>query len=204
MRPNANLFRGFEGHPNWIVVDDPQGNYKDGSLIDATRNKQLTNVGVTTLPVVPDLFRKSGVGGYMKRSWGAGYPLAMDAAHLHCPISLYLDEHCGVMHWAARLVPSEELYPELKTDPPKQLDGFLRMNVDTGQVCNHRVGTASVASPVDMRELNMIDAQDGWTVGGILQITVPMGGHYGFGLYGMAPGLRVAWLAATATLKTER
>jgi hypothetical protein len=207
MSDRPNLLAPFvnEAHPDWIVVDDPRGEWHEGALANAARAKQLASRGVTLLPVVPAYFRASGVGGYMRRGWGAGYPLSKDAPQMHCPLLVYLDPSTAasgiyrattsILHWRARLLPAEK-----GTKP----SGMLRATADTGQATAQNAHMAPASSaPTDLTKLGEPDERGGWTVGGEAQLNVPMKGHYGFGLYGVGPGLRVAWAAASVTLTSR-
>jgi hypothetical protein len=198
MQPNINQPLTPDNQPDWIVVDDPLGEFSEGSLIGAARRAQLSARGVCTLPVPVAMMRQSGVGGYFRRGWGSGYPLSPVLPKLHCPILLFIEPPSARatqvhLHWRARVVsPADGPTPS----------GSLRIAVDTGQV-NATHAHISRASAVDMGRLGPRDARGGWTVGGEELVNVPMRGHYGFGLYGAGPGMRVAWAAASVTLTSR-
>ena len=70
-----------------VVVDDPSGQYWEGALVKGREGHILRSRGVIVLPVDPRMFRFSGIGGYMKRSWGAGFPLTNVVPALNCPLT---------------------------------------------------------------------------------------------------------------------
>jgi hypothetical protein len=175
-----------------IVVEDPKGEYYEGSLVTEQRAAQLRARGVAMLPVDPQLFKLSGAGGYFKRSWGAGWPLDTPYPVMAAKMILYCDQTHLQLHWLARLAPQED---------GKNLGaahGALRLAADTGQRANNMKLTP-VGMPVDVRLLGEPDERGGWTVGGLSRIATPGDGHYGLALYGNAPGLTLLWAAVTNT-----
>lgn len=175
-----------------IVVWDPEGEFWEGALIDhrGTWHKVAGRGGVV-LPCVPDLFRRSGVGGYHKRSWGSGIPLDGTAPRQVSPMLVYAVPELRMVHWAARLVPG---------GAPRTRTGFLRLAPDGTQAVPNRMGlTSDPAAPdnVTIDKLGPADARGGWNVGGHCLIAVPGPGHYPLSLYGVADGLRVAWSAVS-------
>jgi hypothetical protein len=201
-------------HPHWVVVEDATADYLEGSVVDATRAHQLSSRGVALLPFSPDLAKRSGVGGYMRRGWGAGYPLDAHIARMHCPLATYGTPGYEEVHWRARLVADEAHVAELRRhfevpegqDAPRwtPIDGLLRLAPDSSQATPLLARAERVDSPVNMRELGAPDARGGWTVGGELLVRFPQEGVYGFGVYGSAPGLRVAWAAMSLVEPSRR
>jgi hypothetical protein len=173
-------------HPHWIVVSDPEGKFDQGSLIDETRNRQLTTRGVVTLPVAHDLFKKSGVGGFAFRAWGAGWPLDTHAPKMVCPLTMFCTKDYPILQ---------------KVREGDHFEGMLRLSADSGQHHPYQAGLVAVETPIDLRKLGQADARGGWDISGICQISAVGEGHYGFALYGAAPGLRVAWAAISLTAK---
>jgi hypothetical protein len=184
--------------PHRVVVWDPSDNFWDGAVVTQVVANSLHARGVVTLPVVPDMFRASGVGGFAKRCWGAGLPLGARASTHAAPLTMFCVPGMRGLAWVARLVPDGE--------PPRaQYGGVLRFVADSGQrlpaVASYQElssrdsgGLQRNWSPAD---LGAPDAEGGWCVGGSGLVSVGQEGHYGFSLYGAAPGLRVAWLAAS-------
>jgi hypothetical protein len=185
-----------DGHRAWaglaqdrqhIVVHDPSGEFWDGGVVDAQRAEILGQRGGVVLPCDPVLFRKSGVGGFMKRAWGAGWPLEAAASESFCPITLWAEVTHRRVHWAARLIPS-----------PGPTTGFLRL---IGLPSHASGWSAPVQAEggglVSANTLGDPDEDGGWTVGGrgVVQLRGP--GFYDFALYGMMPGVRCVWLAAS-------
>lgn len=170
-----------------IVVHDPSGEFWDGGVVDSQRAEILGQRGAVCLPCDPALFRKTGVGGFMKRAWGAGWPLDAAAAESFCPITLWAEITHRRVHWAARLIPS-----------PAASTGFARLI----GLPSHASGWSAVVQAeggglVKAETLGDPDEDGGWTVGGhgVVQLRGP--GFYDFALYGMMPGVRCVWLAAS-------
>ena len=180
---------------HYIVVEDPEGTYYEGSLVDPLRAAKLTARGAVLLPVEPELFRLSGVGGYSKRAWGAGWPL--DSVHPLAVAQLLLlcdPEHPG-LHWCARLSRSDAA----QASEGHVVQGSLRIAADTSQRTPHNLRLIPGDSPIDAGKLGKPDARGGWTVRGRATLQCASQGHYGLALYGMAPGLRVLWAAVSCT-----
>ena len=201
-------------HPHWVVVYDETGDYLEGSVVDAARAHQLAARKVALLPFSPDLAKRSGVGGYMRRGWGAGYPLDPRLPRMSCPLAIYGAPGYEEVHWRARLVADDAFVEELRAhfevpegqDAPAWLpiEGLLRLAPDSSQATPLVAGAQRVASPVNVREMGRPDARGGWTVGGEVLVRFPQEGIYGFGLYGSAPGLRVAWAAMSLVEPSRR
>ncbi len=98
------------GAKQYIVVEDPENSYWEGALVDEQRAGQLRARGVALLPCLPDMFRRSGVGGYARRAWGAGWPLDSAVPRMVAPLTVYLAPEAGThVYWLARLVCDQEL-----------------------------------------------------------------------------------------------
>jgi hypothetical protein len=188
----AKLSKNFN-----IVVWDPSGEYWEGSLVDGDRARQLSLRGVVVLPVVPEFFQHSGVGGYARRAWGAGWPLDSGYPKLVAPLTLYCMKTTKGIHWAIRLVTDSELAVRARSG--ESFAGVLRFSADRSQHTPFYAGITDDSKPRLVNDLGPPDAHDGWTILGSGNIMVPQEGHYGFGVYAMAPGLRVAWVAASVT-----
>jgi hypothetical protein len=187
-------------HEQYIVIEDPENQYYEGSLVEAQKAAQLEARGVITLPVVPDLFKKSAAGGYFKRAWGSGWPL--DALHpkMTSQMTLFCDPIHKCLHWKAKLVATDEFMAQ----PAAQHQGQLQVVADTGQRTPYNASVVPIDRPVLIRELGSPRTDKSWVVGGRATIACNVEGHYGFALYGHAPGLRVLWAAVTVTLEKNK
>ena len=179
---------------HYIVVEDPAAEYWDGSIVDSRRANILSTRGVVLLPVVPALMRLSGVGGYYKRAWGAGWPLASSPPKMHAPMTIYVVPEYRTVSWAARIMGED--------DNRESYQGQIRLAADGSQP--HASNTAGVSgahnTPVDFGKLGPRDEYSGWVIRGEAQIlTAGAGGHFGLALYGEGAGLRVVWAAASLT-----
>lgn len=183
-----------------VVVWDPEGEYWPGALLKAPDLNQAGQVvtgagladalaarGVVLLPVVPKLFRLSGVGGYAKREWGAGWPMSIGVPRNISPLTMYCTTDYGELHWVARLMGEGSC------------EGSLKLVSDASQPNPLRAGLTydGVMSQVDLRNLGPADKHGGWVVGGRARVKFASDGHYGFGLYGAASSLRVVWAAVS-------
>ena len=186
--------------PNWIVVEDPKGEYWEGSLLSLPVSRQLKARGAAVLPIDPNLMKRSGVGGFMKRAWGAGYPLDYQRHAMCCPLTIYATVRHAKLHWVARLVPGDRIAKLVAEGKP--FEGSLQLTADSSQMGTHHAGMQQHQPPVASRDLGKLDELGGWLVGGESVVRLAMDGHHGFGLYGSMPGVRVAWLAATITCET--
>lgn len=193
-------------HETYIVIEDPENQYYEGSLIEAQKAAQLEARGVITLPVMPELFKKSAAGGFFKRAWGSGWPL--DALHpkMTSQMTLFCDPVHNCLHWKAKLVPTDEFLAL----PAAQRQGQLQIVADTGQRTPYNASVVPIDRPVLIRELgarspaSTTAASTSWVVGGRATIACQVEGHYGFAIYGHAPGLRVLWAAVSVTLEKNK
>ncbi len=182
---------------NFIVVSDPTGDFWEGSLVDDARARQLESHGVILLPVIPDLFRSSGVGGFHKRSWGAGWSLNTSAPRMIAPLTMYCSKDFSVVHWRARLIPEDGFLALLQKGEPELLTGSLRISGDPSQANPNKI-SLTPKEVIDIRTLTEKQLVDGgFNIGGSATARVPQDAHYGLALYGFAPGLRVAWAAVS-------
>jgi hypothetical protein len=198
----------IEAHEHWIVVEDPRQKWCEGSLVNSERRRQLSAKGILLLPVCPEMFRSSGVGGYFRRSWGSGYPLPGNVPMYVCPVTLAMDAtrtqrlDVGVaqvmvrVHWVARIAP-------LEGSSAGRL-GQIRLASDSSQqLSRHAPAVPNKSTVIDLGQLGEPDKRGGWTVHGSMLATPPMPGHYGFGLFGMGAGFAVRWIAASATYESK-
>jgi hypothetical protein len=182
-----------------VVVEDPSGEYWEGGLVESEVAAVLRSRGVCTLPIEPTLVRRSAVGGYFRRSWGAGWSVGTQTVQMHCPLVLFVargDDNRS-LHWAARLVPESADVAGV-TGRGGKLTGILRLTGDSGQPGTRSGGfVPSERSAFDCSTLGRPDERGGWTVYGDAQMLAPDDQMFGCGLYGSAPGLRVAWAAVS-------
>lgn len=183
---------------NRVVAWDPKGEYWEGSLVPARFEPQLAARGAALLPCVPELFKRGGAAGYVKRSWGAGFPLDVGVPRMHCPITMLVLSGYNILHWRARLVSSPE-FDERAKDTHFRPGGMLRFVGDGGREQVTHLHATQVTPAIDAREIGAKDAAGGWTVGGRVLVQPQNDAHCGFALYGAGDGLRVVWLAVTAT-----
>lgn len=191
----------------WVVVDDPAGDWLEGSVVDANRAQQLRARGTCVLPFDPGLARQCGVGGYMRRGWGAGYPIDSSLPRMHCPLTVFTTPDKSSIHWAVRLEPSKEVRDQVRAllsqqDAPDDTGilGSIQLAADPSQPLQVRAGLEHAGSPVHMSSLGRPDERGGWTVVRHAQAIFAASGAYGFGIYGWAP-LRVAWAAISIVAK---
>lgn len=186
-----------------VVIWDPKDDFWEGALVDAMRVNELRGRGVQTLPCVPELFRIAGVGGFMKRAWGAGWPLESAVPQNVCPLTLHtLGDPYRVLHWTARLMPSAQALANVSAGKaPAQ--GIMRITADAGRGTGHRGVVAddpvNGGNAVDFSKLGKPDECGGWTVYGRAHLFASGEGYVGLSLYGFGPGMRIAWAAATVT-----
>lgn len=172
---------------HYVVVWDPSGENWDGGVVTATQARVLEERGVELLPVIPSLFVHSGAAGFVKRSWGSGIPLDTPTPRFVAPLMMYLDPEYRGVHWKARLVPS---------GPGRE--GMIRFAADNSQRSPLKAFYREENENALMtRNLGELDEYGGWTIGGEGLASFGTEGHYGFSLYGSAPGLRAVWVAAT-------
>jgi len=189
-----------------IVVWDPEGDYWQGGIVDDDLAHTLRARGVALLPVEPNLMtRSSAAAGFFHRAWGAGWPLGGAVPQMCCPMLLQLSSTVvesataqapNRISWVARLVPD----PGAVDSDGRlvQQAGQIRLAADSGQPGAFGGGLSPTErAAVSVRELGQIDQHGGWTVGGDALVSVALDAFIGLGLYGWAPGLRVAWAAVS-------
>lgn len=181
-----------------VVVWDPKGEFWEGSLVEERVARVLQERGVAMLPVVPELLRRAGVGGFHKRAWGSGWPLDFMAPRLVCPLTMFLSTALRTLHWVARLVP-DDAHRQPASEGKTFTQGSVRLVGDSGQDHARMTTIANTTPAVDGAKLGKLDAEGGWTVGGDAEVNPSSDGFYGFGLYGTMPGVRVVWAAVSLT-----
>jgi hypothetical protein len=178
-----------------IVVWDPEAKYWEGSLVNAQTATQVRGRGGVALPVDASLFALSGVGGYARRAWGAGWPCEATTPRMFCPLTVYLTPEHRRLIWAARVVPDEAHAAKARETG---IDGQALMM--TSFLARGNTYQASVTPRVaarPMRELGPVDERGGWTIGGEVAIHPSIEGNHAFALYGAVRGARVVWVALT-------
>lgn len=184
-----------------VIVWDPKGEYWEGALVQPSQEAHLAARGVALLPLDSELLARGGNSGFVKRAWGAGYPLDAGMPRLHCPVTLMLfQEATHVVHWKARLM-SDPTFDARALDSTFRPGGSLRFVGDGSREHTHHTTASNISAPIDLRELGPKDERNGWTIGGKVAVRPHLSGHFGFALYGQGEGLRVAWLAVSATEK---
>lgn len=182
-----------------VVIWDPSGKVPEGELVDFAAAEVIRQAGGCSLPTIVEHIGRSGIGGYAVRKYGAGWPLDGNQARLQCPLTLLVPEgsYRG-LHWAIRLQAAEALVGRAREGQPVT-DGILRVVADNTQIYAQRGAATPLEAPITGAKLGPCDDHGGWTVTGRSTIGVPSAGHIGFGVYGMMPGLRVAWVAISLT-----
>lgn len=188
----------LDGAMTNVVVDDPAGEFWEGSLVGKEVAAQVLSRGGATLPVDAGLFRLSGVGGYFRRAWGAGWPIDHMSPQRFCPMALWLPSTHRVLNWVARLAPDARALAALREGRP--LDGQIQVSSEPGRSSGHKAGLSPEKLPVLGKELGPLDERGGWTVGGRARIGLQADAVYEFALYGWLPGARVVWAACSATI----
>lgn len=173
-----------------IVVWDPEGEFWEGGLVDASRARQLEARGVILLPIVPRLFAAGGIGGFHKRAWGAGWPLPPHVPAVHCPLTIHGSKQLRALHWAARLVP-ENVVGE------HSYDGQLRFMSDLTQANVQHASYLPEGAAFELSKLGPLDPRGGWIVRGRGSLSPTTDGFMGFAFYGFGPGLKMAWAACS-------
>lgn len=185
----------------FIVVEDRTGEWWEGALVDQARARQLEAKGVVLLPVVPDLFKRSGVGGFTKRAWGSGWMLDSLHPRVVCPLTMFCAQQYTKLSWAAKVIPTPEMLKKLERNVPELLQGFIKIAADAGQAIAYKAGV----SPTEDFLVKDLTAkkltEDGaFILRGTAKLSLPADAHYGFALYAMATGLGVVWLAASQSI----
>ncbi len=182
-----------------VVVHDPRNEYWEGGLVDAETASVLRARRVVTLPIEPELVRRSAIGGYFRRSWGSGWPVGTKIPKMHCPMVLFVAKGDGLhnLHWAARLVPESAEVTRLIGEGG-HLTGSLQLTGDSGQPGTSSGGfLPGPGARVDVSQIGQLDADEGWTVYGTGIMEAPVDEIFACALYGAATGLRVAWAAVS-------
>jgi hypothetical protein len=177
---------------DYVVVDDPRGEWRDGSLVKRSTAAVLASRGLALLPLTPGLLH-AGCGGYVKRAWGSGVPLDFGTPRLTCPISIFGTALARHLRWAMRLVAGAEVLERIRLGQP--FEGTVHVSADTSQRGCLVAGVRQVEPPMNARALGPADEEGGWTLEGAAECALADAGVYGLGVFGAMPGVRVAWLA---------
>jgi len=184
--------------PTNIVVFDPKGDYWEGALVDEHTAMVLNARGAVVLPTSPELFRISGIGGFMKRSWGSGIVFDYPTPRVIAPLSIYVTPELRTLTWAARLIrePGSE---------DRNVIGQLRLVSDSAQPSSTQGGVgAHELSSRDGRFANVINIQEiqpdeagNLIARGVSRVVASAPGISGVGLYGTGQGVRLLWAAVS-------
>jgi hypothetical protein len=180
-----------------VVVLDPRNEYWEGALVDVETAGALRARRVVTLPIEPELVRRSAIGGYFRRSWGSGWPIGTKVPKMHCPMVLFVAKGDGLrnLHWAARLVPESPEIARLVGEGG-HLTGTLQLTGDSGQPAASSGGfLPGPGASVNAALIGPLDEDGGWTVYGTGLIEAPVDEIFSCALYGAVAGMRVAWAA---------
>lgn len=179
-----------------VVVWDPEDKYRDGSLVDDGVAAMVNGRGGSALPVDATLF-ELGCGGYMRRGWGAGWPVDFSIPKMFCPLTLYVTKEHRMVHWTARLVSTIALSGPGVVDPRR--DGTIQLAASTSRGNTYQAPLTPKATAKRLLDLGALDADGGWNIGGNAVVNVREEGNHAFALYGAGAGVRVVWAAITAT-----
>jgi hypothetical protein len=179
---------------DWVVVDDPDGEWRDGSLVKLQGARVLFARGIVLLPVDTNLLRQSGVGGYAKRAFGSGVPLDFAQPRLSCPISVFATPLHRSLRWAIQLVAGKEIEGRIERGEP--FTGSISLSGDSSQRGSHHAGVRQTNPILQAADLGA-PKDGGWVVTGFADVSLAAEGVHGFAIYGNMPGVRVAWVAAS-------
>lgn len=178
-----------------VVVWDPEDKYWEGSLVDHSVAVQIRQRGGVALPVDPSLFQVAGTGGFFKRAWGAGWVCDFQTPRHFCPLTLYLLKDYKILHWAARLVPTER---NVECTSAPDDSGMITLMSMPARGNSMQASLTSRTAAKRIRDLGPCDSNRGWTIDGNAFANVSGEGQHAFSLYGTGSGIRVAWAAITS------
>lgn len=176
----------------FIVVHDPNGRLPEGLVLVGENVSKAEGQGVDLLPVNLQLMRLSGIGGYVKRSFGKGWTFDPVRSSRGPTLMMYATPSQDV-HWKARI---ERLDPPKADETALPPAGQLRVCHDPQQPGALLAGLHGM-EVVQLSELGDCDPDGGWTIGGRFGITSAGDGFLGLQLYGTAQNCRVVWFAAS-------
>lgn len=178
----------------FIVVHDPTHQIPPGLIISSADKNRYREVAV--LPVDEKMFALSPIGGFAKREFGTGVPLA-GMPRAVAPVSIYASRACKRINWIARVESIEGM------GGAKHVTGGLNIATDTRQL---GVLTCSIDDTGAMRRPQDSPPNDpgergvwGWTVSGTAGLYVTQDGIIGLAVYGAMPGARLVWAAVSLT-----
>jgi len=180
-----------------VVVWDPEDKYTEGSLVDDGVAAMVKGRGGSVLPVDATLFELGGCAGYMRRGWGAGWPVDFSMPKMFCPLTLYITKEQRTIHWSARLVSTLVRTGPGDVDPRR--DGVIQLAAAPSRGNTLQAPLTPKVVPPRLMDLGPADAHGGWLIGGTAQVNVREEGNHSFALYGSGAGVRVAWAAIAAT-----
>jgi len=183
-----------------VIVWDPKNEFWEGGLIDEAALGHLKARDAVTLPIDPKDIELGGMTGYVKRGWGAGWPMDYSIPRMGCRMAIAAKSGSSqILHWVARAYPNNELREAAENNQMYRFDGSVQLVSDTSQV-GAVGGTFITRSPaIKVRDLGSVDRYGGWTIRGQGEFGAMQDGVFGFALYGAIVGLRVAWCALSVT-----
>lgn len=178
-----------------IVVWDPSAELAEGLVFGGPKATMgLHSRGLVSLPVDPDLMGNHALGGYFRRSWGAGWAFDRMAATRGCPMMLLVVPDRQYIHWIARVQPVRE---------GEALQGTIRLTTSTAQIGAMSGGLAAEVLPAELGKLGDCDDHGGWIIGGRNRVNVVQEGFIALNLYGASLNARIMWSAVSLSAQGE-
>jgi hypothetical protein len=168
-----------------IVVWDPSGKWPQGEVVEPEQGADLTCYGGIVLPYDERGDAINPIGSLHIRSLGKGVWFKMVPERL-ATLALYVSGYITSVHWRMRLQAATHAVPS----------GMVRM---LGLVSPGIQRPPSEGAAVNLTGLGLPDANDGWTIGGSINVPlVGFGGYMGLQFVcGGSTALRATLVAAS-------
>jgi hypothetical protein len=168
---------------HYVVAHDPRHPEAVGAIVsEPAQLAKSRRAGAVLMPIDPALEHELAMGGFVKRNFGPdGVVFNANRGENGCPIALQVRTDRPFIHWAAGIV---------QRGPNPQ--GQLRIWSNTGSAQVLSAGLAVIASPAQFAKDDMPSI-----ITGRCRMTGLTDGFLGLGLWGVATGVGVLWLAVT-------
>lgn len=176
----------------YILIDDPHGTMRRGQILTEAEARAASVRRAALMPLDPDALGRSGMAGYVARDFGDGIAPGNNSGPF-APFSIYLPHGDLRLHWRACLVRPANARSS-------GTSGILRLATDPAQAHTQACGLAPTeAFNIETAMSGESRKDESWVIGASQHCSLESPGHVGFMLWGHGFGVKVLWVACSAT-----
>lgn len=177
------------------IVVEAAGRWLVGQVLENMEVNRAQDAGAIVLPFETDFEDMTGSAGWARRDFGLGVDI--DQQKTHGSTTMCISNDYPKLHWAAGFVPEATRKLEAVSKGSNAFPGRLSLASFPSRIA----GTARITTPkgpTDFQAIGSFEAGE-WRISGVSDASVGNPGYYELGLYGAVMGVRLVWLAISAT-----